>query len=597
MSFLHRPSLRIITGLVLCLVTGSALYGLQQYSLRTVRGQTGWGECYVPGNCSACPSTANTVPLEYGCYCDDIPCVPEGSSFWNGICGGGSCLPSCWQNGSSCTANNDCCSQVCVNGSCAASACIQPGQPCGGPVSCCSGLCSQGTCPVSSAVCGNGNRESGEQCDDGNTENGDCCSSDCKTVSAGIVCRAAVAGDCDVAEVCTANGTCPADAKKTSGTACADDGNACTADTCNGTSDACQHPAGNAGTVCRASTNLCDPAEVCTGSSNLCPTDTNDCGLPVCGNGTVQTGEQCDGGACCNSNCTLKTSGTACADDGNACTADTCNGTSDACQHPAGNAGAVCRASTKLSCDPPEKCSGTEKTCPLDVNSCATSSISSSSTAPCLPHGAACTKHSACCSLLCTGMTGQQKCQAPSSSSQSSSSSSHPSQPRFCCAVSPSATSPEYACVATDNDENFTCVNFHQYDSAALCKQAEILCNPGSSSSPSSSSSNNIGAFVVSCSPSVVPTTATTAATTAEWGDIRTPPPLPRIMTRMTQEEPTDGDKSSMLALCALSPEASVCCSTHECSVTNANECTQRSGQSFANMDDCEAWVKNNGSC
>src|SRR5205809_8019611 len=52
--------------------------------------------------------------------------------------------------------------------------------------------------------------------------------------------------DCSAAVTCTgAKNTCPAEAKKTSGTACTDDGNACTSDTCDGTSNLCQHPAGN----------------------------------------------------------------------------------------------------------------------------------------------------------------------------------------------------------------------------------------------------------------------------------------------------------------------------------------------------------------
>ena len=104
-----------------------------------------------------------------------------------------------------------------------------------------------------------------------------------------------------------------------------------------------------------------------------------------CGDGIVQTGEDCDlgsalngaAGSCCKNNCTFfnssqtcraaagecdlpetctgssatcpadgprKASGTACTDDGNACTLDQCNGTSVECQHPVGNAGAVCRA-------------------------------------------------------------------------------------------------------------------------------------------------------------------------------------------------------------------------------------------------------------
>src|SRR5207244_3217731 len=101
--------------------------------------------------------------------------------------------------------------------------------------------------------------------------------------SSGIVCRSA-AGDCDVAETCTglAGQACPADAKKASGTACTDDGNPCTLDRCDGSNVACQHPAGNAGTVCRATAGACDLAETCTGASTTCPADGYPSSSPVC---------------------------------------------------------------------------------------------------------------------------------------------------------------------------------------------------------------------------------------------------------------------------------------------------------------------------
>src|SRR5207244_11371708 len=53
-------------------------------------------------------------------------------------------------------------------------------------------------------------------------------------------------------------------------------------------------------------------------------------------------------------------------DHGNPCTADQCNGTADACQHPAGHAGATCRASAGV-CDVVETCTGTSSTCPADA--------------------------------------------------------------------------------------------------------------------------------------------------------------------------------------------------------------------------------------
>src|SRR5438552_3456823 len=124
------------------------------------------------------------------------------------------------------------------------------------------------------STCGDGTLDPGEQCDDGNNLNADCCSASCTIEPAGTVCRP-VAGVCDVAECGPGSGpNCPADAKQPSGTACTDDGNQCTADTCDGTNDTCQHPAGNAGAVCRASAGACDAAETCTGASATCPPDT-----------------------------------------------------------------------------------------------------------------------------------------------------------------------------------------------------------------------------------------------------------------------------------------------------------------------------------
>src|SRR5207249_7000910 len=70
-------------------------------------------------------------------------------------------------------------------------------------------------------------------------------------------------------------------------------------------------------------------------------------------------------GSCGAENCTFMSAGTACTDDGNPCTTDTCNGSSNLCQHAAGNAGTMCRAATGA-CDVAETCTGTSATCPPD---------------------------------------------------------------------------------------------------------------------------------------------------------------------------------------------------------------------------------------
>src|SRR5207249_10815720 len=88
-----------------------------------------------------------------------------------------------------------------------------------------------------------------------------------------VVCREA-AGECNAPETCTGTGVnCPADAKAPAGTSCSSDGNPCTLDQCDGASDTCQHPAGNAGAVCRAAAGACDAAEAWTGAGDDWPAE------------------------------------------------------------------------------------------------------------------------------------------------------------------------------------------------------------------------------------------------------------------------------------------------------------------------------------
>src|SRR5882724_6754065 len=156
-----------------------------------------------------------------------------------------------------------------------------------------------------------------------------------------------------------------------------------------------------------------------------------------CGNGTVDTGEDCDQaasngtpGSCCSAACrfvpaatvcraatnecdlaetcpgnsgscpadTVKTAGTACTSDGNVCTPDVCNGTvgAPACTHLAGNAGTVCRAAAGV-CDAAETCDGSSTACPPDAKQ---------------PVGTACTADSNPCTLdQCDGASNA--CQHP----------------------------------------------------------------------------------------------------------------------------------------------------------------------------------------
>src|SRR6266516_1942038 len=101
--------------------------------------------------------------------------------------------------------------------------------------------------------------------------------------------------------------------------------------------------------ACRASAGECDPQETCTGTGPGCPADAK---APAA---------------------------TACTSDGNPCTLDQCDGATAACQHPAGNTGAVCRPAAGA-CDVAEACTGTSATCPADAKS----------TAVCRPAAGAC---------------------------------------------------------------------------------------------------------------------------------------------------------------------------------------------------------------
>src|SRR5207249_1258831 len=164
---------------------------------------------------------------------------------------------------------------------------------------------------------------------------------------------------------------CGPDTVEPAGTGCSDDGNPCTLDQCDGTSVACQHPAGNAGALCRAgSGDVCDPDEFCTGTSTSCPADAVKSSSFVCRTaaGECDVADNCPGtaGSACPADA-KQTSGTACTSDGNPCTLDQCDGTHVTCQHPAGNGGATCRAGSGDACDPDEVCTGTSTSCPADV--------------------------------------------------------------------------------------------------------------------------------------------------------------------------------------------------------------------------------------
>jgi hypothetical protein len=90
-------------------------------------------------------------------------------------------------------------------------------------------------------------------------------------------------------------------------------------------------------------------------------------GDPVCGNGFLEAGEECDCGAkdctavgdkCCNGNTCKLNAGAVCSQKQPCC--------SDTCQIVAGSEKKVCRAA-KSSCDIPDRCTGVDADCPADI--------------------------------------------------------------------------------------------------------------------------------------------------------------------------------------------------------------------------------------
>src|SRR6202008_4306239 len=96
----------------------------------------------------------------------------------------------------------------------------------------------------------------------------------------------------------------------------------------------CTHPADKGGTLCRPAAGECDIADDCANGNSMCPADAKDPNGPGCSTAN------------------------------NPCTVDQCNGSSAACQHPAGNLGAVCRSAAAGGCDVAETCTGSSATCP-----------------------------------------------------------------------------------------------------------------------------------------------------------------------------------------------------------------------------------------
>ena len=383
------------------------------------------GDCGAAADCQAYACVAGNCVL--GNEAVDTPCDTDGNACTddlcdgNGMCqhpnaaagttcgsasdtecdnpdtcdGAGACQANNEANGTTCTDDGN----QCTNDQCSSGACVHPnkaaGAACGSPGD--TDCDNPDTCNGSGA-CQANNEANGTTCtDDGNQCTNDQCSSGAcvhPNKAAGAACGSPGDTDCDNPDTCNGSGACQTN-NEANGTTCTSDSNPCTVDQCSG--GTCAHPAGNAGTVCRASAGECDPQETCTGASPACPTDTKAPNGTACSDdGNQCTNDQCNGSsalcqhpnktagaACgspsdtdcdnpdtCNGSGACQTNnevnGTACTSDSNPCTVDQCSG--GTCAHPAGNGGTVCRVSTG-ECDPQETCTGASSTCPGDAKS------------------------------------------------------------------------------------------------------------------------------------------------------------------------------------------------------------------------------------
>jgi hypothetical protein len=137
-------------------------------------------------------------------------------------------------------------------------------------------------------------------------------------------------------------------------------------------------------TECRASADICDVAENCTGSSANCPADGFQSATTICRTaaGDCDVAESCTGtGAACPND---DKSTAECRASAGACDiAESCDGVNDDCPADAVEPNTTeCRADAG-DCDQPENCDGTNVTCPADGFEPATTGCGDTSNTDC----------------------------------------------------------------------------------------------------------------------------------------------------------------------------------------------------------------------
>ncbi len=343
---------------------GAASHACQSVPDST-KNDTTCGSALVCNASGSCVNACGNGIVDTGEACDDGNTV-------NGDGCNNNCQFSCSNPATDCSGSAGTCQKWSCNGThqCAAVADTnQNGNTCGSGQVCASGVC--GT------SCGNGHVDPGEACDDGNTVNGDGCNNNCQfscTVATtdctpmpcqvpscvanadGKVCNYSPDGTqndkaCGSGLVCSA-GTCINSCGNgivdaADGEAC-DDGNSVNGDGCNNN---CQFTCANPVTDCAGAPTcqiaVCTAGHVCADAADPTQNDkacaagkvcSSGACVNACGNGIVDSGEECDDGNSvngdgCNNDCTFS-----CSDPATDC------GTAPACEVESCTAGHVCLA-------------------------------------------------------------------------------------------------------------------------------------------------------------------------------------------------------------------------------------------------------------
>ena len=282
-------------------------------------------DCCTPNLCDA---TTSKCVVPAGPTCKETGSCTADSQCCSDVCGTGGCAPTgkvCEYAGHACTTASDCCSQNCPNAgtpgaTCSSVACRQATESCSDDSQCCSLLCGfGGVCdPLPPGSTGATCKTLGEAC----TLGTDCCSTNCQsgTCKPSSPCNAS--GDICVRTEDCCSGICAQSAAGQPGR-CEDASGGCGLDgyPCSADSNCCTKQCADLGTGakvckmsggCRMTGNYCDSTASCCGGVN--PTDpslANEYGVFCDGPGGEHPGapewdtrsqddRTCSGGQSCN---------------------------------------------------------------------------------------------------------------------------------------------------------------------------------------------------------------------------------------------------------------------------------------------------------